>query len=81
MSHAYEKNALNIVMKVINAFDKQNGYLTFEALKYLAALLCHKKFATEFIALQGLQVFSSFYVVILSFFVDKLVFTNNFIYY
>lgn len=58
MSHAYEKNALNIVMKVINSFDKQNGYLTFEALKYLAALLCHKKFATEFIALQGLQVCS-----------------------
>jgi len=43
-------------MKIINLSDKQNGYLTFEALKYLAALLCHKKFATEFIASHGLQV-------------------------
>lgn len=43
-------------MKIINSSEKQNGYLTFEALKYLAALLCHKKFATEFVASQGLQV-------------------------
>ncbi|XP_008184180.1 DDB1- and CUL4-associated factor 1 isoform X1 [Acyrthosiphon pisum] len=55
LSHAYEKNALNLVMKIINSSEKQNGYLTFEALKYLAALLCHKKFATEFIGSQGLQ--------------------------
>jgi len=58
LSHAYEKNALNLVMKIINSSEKQNGYLTFEALKYLAALLCHKKFATEFIGSQGLQVCS-----------------------
>jgi len=45
-------------MKIINSSEKQNGYLTFEALKYLAALLCHKKFATEFIGSQGLQVCS-----------------------
>lgn len=45
-------------MKIINSSDKQNGYLTFEALKYLASLLCHKKFATEFIASSGLQVCS-----------------------
>ncbi|XP_050427113.1 protein mahjong isoform X2 [Adelges cooleyi] len=55
LSHAFEKNALTLVMKLINTADRQNGYLTFEALKYLAALLCHKKFATEFVSLQGLQ--------------------------
>ncbi|XP_050525532.1 protein mahjong isoform X2 [Daktulosphaira vitifoliae] len=55
LSHAFEKNALTLVMKLINTADRQNGYLTFEALKYLAALLCHKKFATEFVNLQGLQ--------------------------
>lgn len=43
-------------MKIIKSYDKQNGYLTFEALKYLAALLCHKKIATEFVASHGLQV-------------------------
>lgn len=48
-------------MKIINSSEKQNGYLTFEALKYLAALLCHKKFATEFVASQGLQVCSLFF--------------------
>lgn len=67
MSHAYEKNALSLVMKIINSSDKQNGYLTFEALKYLAALLCHKKFATEFIASSGLQVCLLNYVIYLIF--------------
>lgn len=56
LSHAYEKNALSLIMNIINTSDRQNGYLTFEALKYLAALLCHKKIATEFINTQGLQV-------------------------
>ncbi|XP_025420180.1 protein mahjong isoform X4 [Sipha flava] len=55
LTHAYEKNSLRLVMKIISASEKLNGYLTFEALKYLSALLCHKKFATEFIASQGLQ--------------------------
>jgi len=43
-------------MKIINTSEKQNAYLTFEALKYLAALLRHKKIVTEFICSQGLQV-------------------------
>lgn len=65
MSHAYEKNSLNLVMKIIDSSDKQNGYLTFEALKYLASLLCHKKFAMEFIAISGLQVlYFKFYVLL-----------------
>jgi len=43
-------------MKIINSSEKQNGYITFEALKYLATFLCHKNFATEFIDSHGLQV-------------------------
>jgi len=43
-------------MKIINSSEKQNGYITFEALKYLVALLCHKNFVTEFIDSHGLQV-------------------------
>ncbi|XP_060857606.1 protein mahjong-like [Metopolophium dirhodum] len=56
LSHTYGKNALNLVMKIINSSEKQNGYITFEALKYLTALLCHKNFVTEFIDSHGLQV-------------------------
>lgn len=56
MTHAYEKNSLGMVMKIVTETEKLNSYLTFEALKYLSALLCHKKFATEFIGSQGLQV-------------------------
>ncbi|VVC46308.1 Hypothetical protein CINCED_3A018660, partial [Cinara cedri] len=55
LCHAYEKNSLYLVMKIISTSDKQNGYLTFEALKYLASLLCHKKIATEFVCISGLQ--------------------------
>lgn len=66
MTHAYEKNSLNLVMKIISSSEKLNGYLTFEALKYLSALLCHKKFATEFIASQGLQVCYAHYICILT---------------
>jgi len=43
-------------MEMINSSENQNDYLTFEALNYLTALLCHKHFATEFIGSQGLQV-------------------------
>lgn len=56
MTHVYEKNSFNLVMKIVSLTEKLNGYLTFEALRYLSSLLAHKKFAIEFIASQGLQV-------------------------
>ncbi|CAB3371680.1 Hypothetical predicted protein [Cloeon dipterum] len=48
VAHAYEHNALEMVMKYVNLKEHQNARLAFEALKYLGSLLCHKKFATEF---------------------------------
>lgn len=51
-------------MKIINSSEKQNGYLTIEALKYLAALIFHKQLATEFIGLQGLQVCLLYFMLI-----------------
>ncbi|KAG8321338.1 hypothetical protein J6590_048683 [Homalodisca vitripennis] len=39
----------------MNLRESRNSRLSFEALKYLASLLCHKKFSIEFINMQGLQ--------------------------
>ncbi|XP_054275283.1 protein mahjong-like isoform X2 [Macrosteles quadrilineatus] len=55
LSHVFEKNALDLILQIMNLRDSRNSRLSFEALKYLAALLCHKKFSIEFINMQGLQ--------------------------
>ncbi|XP_073974899.1 lisH and WD40 domain-containing protein mahjong [Rhodnius prolixus] len=55
LSHVFEKNALDLIMQFINLRETKNSRLSFEALKYLAALLCHKKFSIEFINMGGLQ--------------------------
>ncbi|XP_059475343.1 protein mahjong [Neocloeon triangulifer] len=59
VGHAYEQNALEIVMKYIDLKEHQNARLAFEALKYLGSLLCHKKFATEFTNTQKLHFMQS----------------------
>lgn len=56
LSRVFEKNALELILQFINLRETKNSRLAFEALKYLAALLCHKKFSIEFIHMQGLQV-------------------------
>lgn len=55
LSHIVEKNALQLVLKLIDRRYWQNSRITFEALRYLAAILCHKKFAIEFINMRGLE--------------------------
>lgn len=55
LSHVFEKNALDLILQFINLREIKNSRLSFEALKYLAALLCHKKFSIEFINVNGLQ--------------------------
>lgn len=55
LSHVFEKNALELILQFINLRETKNSRLSFEALKYLAALLCHKKFSIEFINVNGLQ--------------------------
>ncbi|XP_046399943.1 DDB1- and CUL4-associated factor 1 [Ischnura elegans] len=55
LSHVFEHNALELILKYTNVRETKDARLAFEALKYLAALLCHKKFSIEFINMQGLQ--------------------------
>lgn len=55
LSHVFEQNALELILKYTNLRESKDARLAFEALKYLASLLCHKKFSIEFINVQGLQ--------------------------
>lgn len=55
LSHVFEKNALDLILQLINLRESKNSRLAFEALKYLASLLCHKKFSIEFINVRGLR--------------------------
>ncbi|XP_049859557.1 DDB1- and CUL4-associated factor 1-like [Schistocerca gregaria] len=55
LGHVFEHNALELVLKYTNVRETKDSRLAFEALKYLAALLCHKKFSIEFINMRGLQ--------------------------
>ncbi|KDR23940.1 protein mahjong [Zootermopsis nevadensis] len=55
LSHVFEHNALELILKYTDLRESKDSRLAFEALKYLAALLCHKKFSIEFINMKGLQ--------------------------
>lgn len=55
LSYVYEHNALSLIFHYINLKENHDVRLAFEALKYLAALLCHKKFAIEFVNMGGVQ--------------------------
>lgn len=52
----FENNAMQLIFGYIENLDRRDTCLAFEALKYLASLLCHKKFALEFISHGGLEV-------------------------
>ncbi|KOC70220.1 Protein VPRBP [Habropoda laboriosa] len=55
LGHVFEQNALELILKYINVGETKDSRLAFEALKYLASLLCHKKFSIEFLNVGGLQ--------------------------
>lgn len=55
LGHVFEQNALDLILKYINVRETKDSRLAFEALKYLASLLCHKKFSIEFLNMGGLQ--------------------------
>lgn len=55
LSHVFEHRALDLILNYLNIRETRDSRLAFEALKYLAALLCHKKFSLEFIQVNGLQ--------------------------
>lgn len=52
----FENGALELILTYVNVRETKEARLGFEALKYLAALLCHKKFCIEFIHCKGLEV-------------------------
>lgn len=55
LSAAFENNALDLIFYYIDLKKNQDGRLALEALKYLATLLCHKKFSVEFLQMNGVQ--------------------------
>ncbi|KAJ8918494.1 hypothetical protein NQ315_008192 [Exocentrus adspersus] len=55
LSHVFENEALELILCYVNVRVTKEARLAFEALKYLAALLCHKKFSIEFIHCKGLE--------------------------
>lgn len=56
LSHALHENiALELILTYVNVRATKEARLAFEALKYLAALLCHKKFSIEFLQNRGLE--------------------------
>lgn len=55
LGQVFEHNALQLIFRYIENLDPKNTCLAFESLKYLASLLCHKKFSLEFINNGGLE--------------------------
>lgn len=47
---------MQLIFGYIENLDPRDTCLAFEALKYLSSLLCHKKFALEFVTHGGLEV-------------------------
>ncbi|XP_062610768.1 DDB1- and CUL4-associated factor 1-like [Saccostrea cucullata] len=52
---AFEHNAMDLVFFYMDLRKNSDIRLAFEALRYTANLLCHKKFAIEFLTMQGVQ--------------------------
>lgn len=55
LPYIFEHNAMDITFNYLEGVDPKDLCLAFEALKYLASLLCHKKCCIEFLSRNGLQ--------------------------
>ena len=55
LSHVFEHHGMDLIFYYIDLSKNKDVRLAFEATKTLAALLCHKKFAVEFINLGGVE--------------------------
>ncbi|XP_050302636.1 protein mahjong isoform X2 [Anthonomus grandis grandis] len=56
LGHAFQdNNAMDLILTYVNVRATKESRLAFEALRYLAALLCHKKFAIDFLNRGGLE--------------------------
>lgn len=56
LGHVFEQKALELILHYINGKEIRYQRIAFEALKYLAALLYHKKVSIEFLSMGGLLV-------------------------
>ena len=57
LPYIFEHNAMDLIFSFItDKVDPNDTCLAFEALKYLASLLCHKKYSIEFLQRNGLNV-------------------------
>lgn len=55
LPYIFENNAMEIIFCYLERVDQKDMCLAFEALKYLASLLCHKKCCIDFLSRNGLQ--------------------------
>ncbi|XP_017482775.1 PREDICTED: protein VPRBP-like [Rhagoletis zephyria] len=55
LSFVFEHSVLSLILNTIDLNKNGDVRLAFDALKYLASLLCHKKFALEFVNAGGIQ--------------------------
>lgn len=51
----FEHNAMDIIFQFLKSEHQKRINIMFEALKYLASLLCHKKCCLDFLSQNGLQ--------------------------
>lgn len=56
LGYIFEENVLCVILQYINIKQNPDTRLAFDALKYLASLLCHKKIAIDFINSDGVQL-------------------------
>lgn len=56
LAMAFGNNVMALIFGHLEELDRRDTCLAYEVLKYLASLLCHKKFALEFISRGGLEV-------------------------
>ncbi|KAH9527021.1 hypothetical protein DERF_001069 [Dermatophagoides farinae] len=61
LSNVYEHNALSLILENIDLDTNPDVRLAFESLKYLSSLICHKKFALEFVNNDGIQALLKVY--------------------
>ncbi|XP_030566338.1 protein mahjong isoform X1 [Drosophila novamexicana] len=56
LAMAFGNNVMALIFGHLEELDRRDTCLAYEVLKYLASLLCHKKFALEFISRGGLEL-------------------------
>lgn len=55
LPYIFENNAMDIIFHYLENVDPNDMCLAFEALKYLASLLCHKKCCIDFLSRNGVH--------------------------